>query len=95
MSKESVFVDNNFKTSTLDDKISEMNNGLLSDIKFAKEKKGEIKMNDPIIFHNTSETSLKGIIEESPLSENFFSELNINLLQQWLRYEIYKKKIKL
>ena len=31
----------------------------------------------------------------SEWEENFFSELNTKLLQQRLRYEIYKKKVKL
>tara|TARA_Y100001958_G_scaffold75122_1_gene50643 strand:- start:392 stop:931 length:540 start_codon:yes stop_codon:yes gene_type:complete len=87
-------IDNNFDSSTLDDKLQEINNGYLSDIKVVNEQKGKIEMRDPIIFHNTSESAVKGIIEESALSENFFSELNIKLLQQWLRYEIYKKKNK-
>ena len=65
-------IDNNFDSSTLDDKLQEINNGYLSDIKVVNEQKGKIEMRDPIIFHNTSESAVKGIIEESALSENFF-----------------------
>lgn len=88
-------IDNNFSSSSFDEKLEEINNGFLKDIKVINEKKGEIQMRDPIMFHNTSESSVKGIIEESALSENFFSDLNVNSLQQWLRYKIYKEKNKI
>ena len=88
-------IDNNFDSSSLDDKIQEINNEDLKDIKVVSEKEGKIEMRDPIMFHNTSEVSLKGIIEESALSENFFSDLNIKTLQQYIRYEIYKQKNKI
>ena len=85
-------IDNNFQSSSMDEKIQEINNGFLKDIRVVNEEGGEIQMRDPIMFHNTSESAVKGIIEESALSENFFSELNVKSLQQWLRYEIKKKK---
>jgi len=89
-----VQIDNNFQSSSLTEKIEEINNGYLKDIRTVKEDGGRIQMRDPIMFHNTSESAVKGIIEESALSENFFSDLNVKTLQQWLRYEIYKKKNK-
>jgi len=79
----------------MDDKLKEINNGFLKDIKTVKEEDGKIQMRDPIMFHNTSEMAVKGIIEESALSENFFSDLNMNTIQQWLRYKIYKEKNKI
>ena len=87
-------VDNNFQSSSMDEAIQEINNGFLKDIRVVNKEGGKIQMRDPIMFHNTSESSVKGIIEESALSENFFSELNIRSIQQWLRYEIYKNKNK-
>ena len=43
------------------------------------------------IFNNHSEYSLKGIINHDDSSDYFFSKHNINVIQQTIRYEVYKK----
>jgi len=88
-------IDNNFGSSSMDDKLEEINNGFLKNIRVVPEVNGAVQMRDPIMFHNTSESAVKGILEETPLSTAFFSELNVKSLQQWLRYEIYKKNKKI
>ena len=48
--------------------------------------------NEPIIFNNRRSYSLKGIIQETPLSNLFFSDLNVRALQMTIRYRIFEKK---
>ena len=83
-----------FGRETMGDNIDEVNsNGFIKDIKIApKNENNKIEIRDPIMFHNTSESALKGIVEESYLSKIFFSKENTDNIQKILRYEIYQKK---
>ena len=68
-------------------------NGFMRDI-FDTTKNKYIEFNEPPIFNNRTEYSLKGIIQETPLSNLFFSDMNIKTLQWTIRYRIFKTKNK-
>ena len=81
---------NSFANTTMKEQINRVNNGLLHDVKIAPTKDYK-NIKDPILFHNTSEGALKGIIEESGISKHFFSEMNIKVLQKTIRYNVHQK----
>ena len=68
-----------------------MNNGLVPDIKDRISDYKEVDEN--ILYSNYKQYSLKGIIEDNKLSNYFFSEENIELIQGTIRYNIFQKKI--
>ena len=49
------------------------------------------RSDENVIFQNYGQYSLKGIIEETPLSQIFFSEMNMNVLQKAIRFNVNKK----
>ena len=40
-----------------------------------------IEQNEPMILNNRREYSLKGILQETPLSNLFFSDINVKVIQ--------------
>ena len=58
---------------------------------FNTTKNEYIEKNEPRIFNTNMEYSLKGIIQDTPLSNLFFSNMNINVIQMTIRYQINKK----
>lgn len=62
-------------------------NGLVTDIQKIDEYK---KLEEEILYHNYDDYSLKGIIEESELSNAFLSPQNTETIQQEIRYGVYK-----
>ena len=68
-------------------------NGFMRDI-YHTTKNQYIEINEPSIFSNRREYSLKGIIQETPMSNLFFSDMNIKSLQWTIRYRIFKEKNK-
>tara|TARA_Y100000590_G_scaffold331988_1_gene377408 strand:+ start:5243 stop:5740 length:498 start_codon:yes stop_codon:yes gene_type:complete len=65
-------------------------NGFMKDI-FNTTKNEYIENNEPRIFNTNMEYSLKGIIEDTPLSNLFFSNMNINVIQMTIRFQINQK----
>ena len=70
-----------------------MNNGLVPDITDRISDYKEVDEN--ILYSNYKQYSLKGIIEDNKLSNYFFSEENIELIQGTIRYNIFQKKKKI
>ena len=68
-------------------------NGFMRDI-YHTTRNQYIEVNEPSIFNNRREYSLKGIIQETPMSNLFFSDMNIRSLQWTIRYRIFKEKNK-
>jgi hypothetical protein len=68
-------------------------NGFMKDI-FQTTKNNYLEVNEPIIFNNRRSYSLKGIIQETPMSNLFFSDININVIQMTIRYHIFQDKNK-
>jgi hypothetical protein len=73
----------------LSNNINSLNNGLVQDINRKTSREYSNKMN-PSLFDNHGEYSLKGIVEQSPISQIFFSPMNVNGIQDTIRYRVYK-----
>lgn len=68
-------------------------NGFMKDI-FQTTKNNYMEVNEPILFNNRRMYSLKGIIQETPMSNLFFSDMNVKVIQMTIRYQIFKDKDK-
>lgn len=68
-------------------------NGFMKDI-FQTTKNNYMEVNEPILFNNRRMYSLKGIIQETPMSNLFFSDMNVKVIQMTIRYQIFKNKEK-
>lgn len=68
-------------------------NGFMKDI-FQTTKNNYMEVNEPILFNNRRMYSLKGIIQETPMSNLFFSDMNVKVIQMTIRYQIFKDKNK-
>ena len=64
------------------------NNGRVVDI---EKPTVNMIMQSDTLFKNNSQVSLKGIVEQSKISEIFFSEENIDVIQQTIRFQIFKR----
>lgn len=51
-------------------------------------KEADVRLENANIYFN--EYALKGIIEETPTSQIFFSKTNMNLLQKTIRYTVFQ-----
>jgi hypothetical protein len=51
-------------------------------------KEADVRLENANIYFN--EYALKGIIEETPTSQIFFSKSNMNLLQKTIRYNVFQ-----
>jgi len=68
-------------------------NGYMRDI-YQTTRNEYMEHNEPMIFNNKRSYSLKGIIQESPMSNLFFSDLNVKAIQMTIRYRIFTEKTK-
>ena len=73
---------------TVTDAVSEMNNGLLHDVHLVQTKDINMVPGESPMFVNFQDDAIKGIHEETGLSELYFSKENIELLQSAIRYEV-------
>ena len=90
--KEEVSIDNIKNDLDMKSNIQNINNGLLKDIKLTTpQKKYDIDNLSSIITTNQESYTLKGITQESPLSHIFFSNENINGLQNTIRFNIFSQ----
>ena len=64
-------------------------NGYIRDI-YQTTNRDYIEKNEPVLFNNRSNYSLHGIIEETPVSDLFFSDMNVRAIQETIRYKINK-----
>jgi hypothetical protein len=71
------------------------NNGRVSNINKTMETQFMSQQEDPTLFNNYSEYSLKGIIEETPLSQIFFSKQNVEGIQKTIRFRVHKEMNKI
>ena len=65
------------------------NNGRMGDIKMIDNVKVTSEQ-DIVIRSDNKETAVKGLVEESALSNYFFSEMNTKVIQDTLRYKVYQ-----
>jgi len=66
-------------------------NGYMRDI-YQTTRNEYMEHNEPMIFNNKRSYSLKGIIQETPMSNLFFSDLNVKAIQMTIRYRIFTEK---
>ena len=73
----------------MDEMIENVNNGRVHNIK--EETKRELPINNEnVMIKDNKETSIKGLLEENPLNDLFFSDKNIDALQMGIRYGVYQ-----
>ena len=77
----------------MDSQVPKNENGFMRDI-FNTTENQYIEVNEPVIFNNRREYSLKGIIQETPMSNLFFSDMNIQVIQWTIRYQVFQSKNK-
>ena len=70
--------------------IDEINNGRMHDIKNIAKIDNLGKGKDLVMMKDNQETSIKGLIEYNAFNDTFFSETNQKVLQDSLRYGVYK-----
>tara|TARA_B100000408_G_scaffold138319_1_gene131626 strand:- start:1061 stop:1651 length:591 start_codon:yes stop_codon:yes gene_type:complete len=75
--------------------VQEINNGLLHDVKLVSERKINMIPGESPMFNNLQENAVKGIHDQTEVSDIYFSNQNINLLQATIRYEVNKKTDKI
>jgi hypothetical protein len=68
-------------------------NGFMKDI-YQTTRNDYMEVNEPIIFNNRRNYSLKGIIQETPMSNLFFSDMNFKAVQMTIRHKIFSEKNK-
>jgi len=67
-------------------------NGLIKDIKkVTKRNYTDDKTGVQNMFYNYGEYSMKGIVEETPLSDIFFSKMNMDLVKKAIRYNVHQR----
>lgn len=66
-----------------------VNNGRLSDVKVVNDLSTLVEK-DITMKNDNSESSIKGILEENSLNSLFFSDTNMKVIQDTLRYRVYK-----
>lgn len=76
-------------SSTPMDDMIQVSNGRLPDAEKVSGDDG-LKQLDIVIQKDHQETSVKGLLEKTSISDLFFSEVNINVLQDTIRYKVYK-----
>jgi len=64
-----------------------INNGLVQDVT-RETSRDYSKVMDPALYDNHSEYSLKGIIEQTPFSQIYFSSMNTKGIQDTIRYRV-------
>ena len=83
------FLDLNQK-GTMDDMIVE-GNGRVSDVKLSVSDAFVKQPVDLTMVHDNTETSIKGILDGNAVNTIFFSDMNVKVLQNALRYGVYKR----
>ena len=81
---------NDDQSGSLNTMLGDVNNGRLSNIKVVADISVP-ENTDIIIKKDNNQSSIKGILEENSLNDLFFSETNINVLQDTLRYKVFQK----
>jgi len=77
-----------FSSESMGDIIDTVNNGRVHDIS-VRNKPLISSESDIVINKDNKETSVKGVIEQTSLSDIFFSEMNMDVLQKSIRYKVF------
>lgn len=76
-------------TTSLDERLEVVNNGRVGNIEVLESKLPPAE-SDFIINKDNRGTSIKGIVERSPTSDIFFSDMNIDAIHKSIRYGVNK-----
>lgn len=78
-----------FKTDTLENVLDNINNGRVADINDTSGIKPQLGSH--IVLNSDNRyTAVKGIVEETALSDYFFSTTNTKIIQDTLRYKVFQ-----
>lgn len=83
--------DDMFATGTMEDALMMVNNGRLADVNLVDGNIMQGKAQDIVISKDNQYTGVKGIVEESALSDYFFSGMNTKVIQDTIRYRVYQE----
>lgn len=73
--------------STLDSMLEGTNNGLVADINIVRDE--QLPPETALVINkDNQDTSIKGILEENSINEIFFSEMNVKVIQDTIRYKV-------
>jgi len=75
--------------ASLDTMTGNVNNGRLGDVKVVNDLSTLVEK-DITMKNDNSESSIKGLLEENSLNSLFFSDTNMKVVQDTLRYRVYK-----
>ena len=75
--------------SNLDTMLENVNNGRLGDVSVVKDMVGN-KQGDMVIKKDNNETAIKGILEQNSINDIFFSDMNMKVLQDTIRYKVHE-----
>ena len=82
--------DDMFQTGTMDDALMMVNNGRVSSINLIDGNVMKGSGQDIVISQDNQQTAVKGIVEESSLSDYFLSGMNTKVIQDTIRYRVYQ-----
>lgn len=83
--------DDIFASGSLDDALMSVNNGRLADVSLVDGNVMQGIGQDIVISKDNQNTGVKGIVEESSLSDYFFSGMNTKVIQDTIRFRVYKE----
>jgi len=77
--------------NAMDDLLSseKFNNGRVPDVKMISNV-NKLPDGDLVILNDNQQTGIKGILEENVINDIFLSEMNTKVIQDTLRYRVYK-----
>jgi len=75
--------------SSLDTMLGEVNNGRLSSIRTVEDIVFPFD-GDVVIAKDNQDTSIKGIVEQNSINDTFFSDMNMKVVQQTIRYKVHQ-----
>ena len=77
------------QSQMLDTMSETVNNGRMSDINIVKDIVGD-KKGDIVINKDNQNTAIKGILEQNSINDIFFSDVNMKVVQDTIRYKVHE-----
>ncbi len=75
--------------ASLDTMVGGVNNGRLGDVEVVNDLSNLVEK-DITMNKNNIDSSIKGLLEENSLNSLFFSDMNIKVIQDTIRYRVYQ-----
>ena len=77
------------QSQPLDSMVERVNNGRVGSINVINDVVGD-KKGDIVIHKDNQDTSVKGLLEKNSLNDIFFSDMNMKVLQDTIRYKVHE-----